>query len=123
MSQSQKTARNRQRNERDAARGSNSSAPPPPGRYRARVTANIGAGSYEVTVYDDAGGALLTDFPALAFPLTATSIAVDTYCRVNFKAQSPVAEIEAESIGLAGSGGSSIGGIVSVGSPGFIAST
>lgn len=123
MSLGQRTARTREQSLGTAARSSNSQTPPLPGRYRAIVTANNGGGSYQVTILDAAGAPMATDVRALAWPLEAASIAVDTAVIVVSLAGSPVYEIDATAVGIAGSGAGAIGGIVSVGAPGFISST
>lgn len=123
MSLGQRTARTREQALGTAARSSNSQTPALPGRYRAIVIANNGGGSYQVTILDAQGATLVADVRALAWPLEAASIAVDTAVIVTSLAGSPVYEIDATAVGIAGSGGSAIGGIVSVGAPGFIANT
>lgn len=122
MSLSQRTARSRDSRLAGDARAANPVPPPTGVRVRARVTANLTGGAYEVAIYDAAGAESLTDFRVVAFPATAADIAVDTYVEVIFSPGSPVGQLDGIPF-QPGAGGSSIGGIVMVGGSGYISST
>ena len=89
-------------------------------RLRAQVTANNGDGTYAVTTFGASGVTIESALLVLAFP-AITTIAVDTYCWVDFLPGSEKGMLDATGIAAGGSGGSAE--IIVIGAPGYLSGT
>ncbi len=117
-----RTIRSRQGLDERAAPGAVSETAVGHSRLRAKITANNGDGTYAVTTFAASGTAIDTALLVLAFP-AVTTLAVDTYCWVDFLPGSTRGMIDATASAIGGGGSGSLGDIIVVGAPGFLSGT
>ena len=118
---SQRVARQRAEAQMTSAPVSATSSPVGYTRRQARITANNTDGTYTVDVYDDAGNVVLEDELVIAFPASATALAVDTWVWIDYPPGRPKGVLDATAYAIGGAGGGSA--IIVVGAPGFLSGT
>lgn len=118
---SQRVARQRAESQGTSAPVGATSTPVGHTRRPAKITANNTDGTYTVDVYDDAGNVVLEDELVIAFPASATALAVDTWVWIDYPPGRPKGVLDATAYAIGGAGGG--GAIIVVGAPGFLSGT